>query len=177
MECANPDGYLWNNSTTPSSKNGRRELNAFHVIGTVLGNSQLVIFSCSPHHHQLHGEGAILFHFACKGSEVHTGEISSPGAVAPETKPAQHVMLLMSLYTRCWVMQLQKWNSEMQAPLQKWNKHFPCLTSQPFPVSHPNTALTLRIFLPIHFSITALYDVACSGTVFLLCIGLFPTLF
>ena len=46
MECANPDGYLWNNSTTPSSKNGRRELNAFHVIGTVLGNSQS--FSPAP---------------------------------------------------------------------------------------------------------------------------------
>lgn len=146
MEYANLDGYFWNNTTTPGSKNGSRELNAFHVISLVLGNSQLVIFSCSTSPHQLHGEGAIVFHFACEGSEVHTGEISSPGAMAPETQLAQHVMLLMSFYTRCWVMQLQKQNSEIQAPLQKWNKHFPCPTSQPFPVSHPNTALTLRIF-------------------------------
>lgn len=48
MECANPYGYFQNNTTTPGSKNGRGELDAFHVIGTVLGNSQLVIFSPRP---------------------------------------------------------------------------------------------------------------------------------
>lgn len=43
---------------------------------------------------------------------------------------------------------LRKQKSAMQEPLQKWKEHRLCLTLQPPPVSHPSTALTLRICPP-----------------------------
>lgn len=155
MEYANLDGYFWNNTTTPGSKNGSRELNAFHVISLVLGNSQLVIFSRSTSPINSMGRGHCIP--LCMWGEwvTHRRNIF-PRCHGSETQLAQHANAANGFYTRCWVMQLQKQNSEIQAPLQKWNKHFPLYFST-IPLFLTQTQLSHSGFsCSIHFSITAL---------------------